>query len=394
MMPPRFASLPQNAFPRLNALLSGIAPGAPPILMSVGEPQHPIPPFVAEIIAKHAGDFGRYPPINGTDDFRASVAGWITRRYGVTLDPARHILPLNGTREGLFSALFACVPEQKSGRRPAVLIPNPFYQCYAGAALAAGADPVYVTATRESGFLPDFSSVPRDVLQRTAAVYFCSPSNPEGAVASRAYWEQLFSLAEEFEFTVLADECYCDIYDETPPTGALEVRATQDAKLSRLLAFHSLSKRSSLPGIRSGFVAGDAALIETFRDLRNFIGPTIPIPIMAASAACWRDDAHVEANRALYRAKIGLAQRTLGNRFGFFRPPGGFFLWLEVGDSESAARTLWRDGGVKVLPGLYLARETGSGETATNPGRAFIRVALVNDLETTGAALERIARSL
>ncbi|MBI1210340.1 MAG: aminotransferase class I/II-fold pyridoxal phosphate-dependent enzyme [Alphaproteobacteria bacterium] len=387
---PNFDAMPTSPFTRLNKLLEGVTHGPDPIVMSVGEPQHAPPDFVLPIIERHLAEFAKYPPIIGPEPLRQAVAQWVKRRYRVELDPARQILPLVGTREGLFSAAFVAVPEKKNGKRPAVLIPNPFYQAYSAAALSAGADPVYVNATRESGFLPDFASVPRDVLERTAAIYICSPSNPEGAAANGAYWRQLFALADEYDFTVLADECYGEIYTETAPTGALEIRSETSRSLERLLAFHSLSKRSNLAGLRSGFVAGNAELMAKLVQFRNVTGPQLPLPLAAVSTAAWSDETHVVANRALYAEKFQAAQAKLGNRFGFHIPAGSFFLWLDVGDGEEAALKLWREGGVKVLPGGYLARETAQG----NPGKSFIRVALVNDIETTREALDRIARIL
>jgi aspartate/methionine/tyrosine aminotransferase len=381
---------PQSPFTKLNALLDGLAPGMTPISMSIGEPQHPPPNFVGPLIAENAAQFGRYPPIHGPEVLRRSIAAWLSRRYGLggAIDPERHILPLVGTREGLFLSVFILDKLKASADRPAILIPNPFYQCYAAAALAAGAEPVYVDATRENGFLPDLERLPPALLTRTAAVFLCSPSNPEGAAANADYWERLFAFADEHDFTVLADECYAEIYDRLPPIGALSIRKPR--AFSRLLAFHSLSKRSSLPGLRSGFVAGDPKLIARFREFRNVVGPTMPLPLAVASAAVWDDEAHVEENRALYRAKFELAQSILGNRFGFYCPDGGFFLWLEVGDGDKAARTLWSQAGVRALPGSTLAKDTGQG----NPAKSFIRVALVNDFATTDEALRRIARTL
>ena len=386
----QFDALPVSPFTRLAKLLEGVAPGLEPITMAVGEPQHAPPDFVLPTIEKHLAEFGKYPPIIGPEPLRAAIAAWVKRRYHTTLDPAHHILPLVGTREGLFSAAFVAVPETKNGKPPAVLIPNPFYQAYAAAALSAGAEPIYVNATRETGFLPDFDSVPREVLARTAAVYICSPSNPEGAAADAGYWRKLFALADAFDFNVLADECYAEIYTEKPPVGAIEIRSETSRSLERLLSFHSLSKRSNLAGLRSGFVAGNAELMARFREFRNVAGPQLPLPLAAVSTAAWSDEGHVIANRALYREKFEAAQAKLGNRFGFRVPAGSFFLWLEVGDGAQAASTLWREGGVRVLPGEYLARETAHG----NPGKSFIRVALVNDIATTREALDRIARIL
>lgn len=383
-------ALPQSPFTRLASLLQGISPGFAPIQMALGEPQHAPPDSVGPIIAETAAQFGKYPPIHGTEQLRAAIAAWLARRYGLqgAIDPERHILPLVGTREGLFSAPFALTA--KSVGRPAIILPNPFYQCYATAIIASGCEPVYVNATRETGFLPDLEALDAQTLNRALAIYLCSPSNPEGAAATPDYWRALFDLSDRHGFMVFADECYAEIYDRDPPAGALQIRYAQTGDFSNVVVFHSLSKRSSLPGLRSGFVAGDAQYMARFRAFRNVAGPTMPLPVAAASAAVWSEETHVETNRALYRAKFDLAERSLGNRFGFKRPDGGFFLWLETGDGEAAAKALWTRGGVRVLPGAYLSQETLRG----NPGANFVRIALVNDFETTQEALRRIAQIL
>lgn len=405
----RFAGLPDSPFPRLNALLEGVAPGKPPIIMSLGEPRHDIPPFVAETLTRHLTEFGKYPPIIGTPQFRDAAAGWLARRYGLAaamigkgaaLDPEQQILPVNGTREALFNAALVATPAKKAGQQPAILMPNPFYQCYAAAALAAGAEPIYVDAPRETGFLPDFAGLPEELLARTAMIYFCSPANPQGAVASLDYLRSLIGLARRHGILLALDECYADIYDREPPPGALQAALSLDQSekaLDNLLLFHSLSKRSSLPGLRSGFCAGENDFMARFRNFRNVAGPQVPLPLMAASAAAWSDDAHAAENRALYRAKIDMAERILGNRFGFYRPAGGFFLWLDVEDGEQAARLLWAKGGVKVLPGAYLSRENSLADSQgrqANPGRAYIRIALVGTLDETEEALTRMAEIL
>jgi aspartate/methionine/tyrosine aminotransferase len=403
----RLSELPDSPFPRLNALIEGIAPGKPPLIMSLGEPQHPFPEFVTQTIVKHAAEFGKYPPIIGTPDFRAAVAGWLARRYGLgnsigpgkPLDPDHQILPVNGTREALFNAALVATPSEKSGTRPAILMPNPFYQCYAAAALAAGADPVYVPATADNGFMPDFASLPDALLARTAMIYVCSPANPQGSVASLDYLKDLLRLARTHGILLAVDECYADIYDRDEPPSALQAALELDGTLSHLIVFHSLSKRSSLPGLRSGFCAGDKGFMARFRAFRNIAAPQVPLPLMAASAAAWSEDSHAADNRALYRRKIDMAERILGNRFGFYRPAGGFFLWLDVGDGEAAAKKLWTEGGVKVLPGAYLSREdsnlTGDLPASIakigNPGTAYIRVALVESETKTEEALKRMA---
>jgi len=394
LFPGRLSELPPAAFAKLATLLDPHTPGMPVISLAVGDPNGQVPPFVTEALTRHAKDFGQYPPINGTADWRQAAAGWLTARFKLvpgSIDPEKNVLPLNGTREGLFLAAFTVMPESKAGKRPAVLIPNPFYQCYAAAALASGAEPVFVPATTETGFLPDFASLPKDLLERTAAVYICSPSNPEGACASETYWRTLFALADQYDFTVFADECYADIYLEKPPVSALPARG---APYDRLLTFHSLSKRSGLPGLRSGIVAGEAKLIERFRQFRNYAGPQVPLPIIAASAAAWRDERHVETNRAAYQEKFRAAQRMLGNRAGFRVPEAGFFLWLDVGNGEETALRLWREAGVRTLPGAFMGREVIAGNPRSNPGFSYLRVALVNDLSTITAALERMQTTL
>ena len=390
--PRRFSGLPDYAFPRLRSLLHGLTPGGPEIPMSIGDPQHPMPDFIAEVIARHAGGFRGYPPNEGTPGLRAAICDWLKHRYGAEMDPDLNILPLNGTREGLFNAAIALCPERKNGEKPAVLLPNPFYQCYAVAALAAGAEPIYVPATAETGFLPDFASLPKALLDRTAIVYMCSPSNPQGAVADAAYWRTLFELAERHDFRVFADECYSEIYRDTPPTGALEVAQREGTDPERVAVFHSLSKRSNLAGLRSGFVATGPKALAALRQLRNYAGAPLPLPLQHAAEAAWRDEDHVTANRALYRAKFHLSDKIMGNISGYSSPQAGFFLWIRTGDGEATARDLWTRAGVKVLPGAYLARDGYDG--SPNPGADYIRVALVAPETDIEAGLTSIREGL
>jgi aspartate/methionine/tyrosine aminotransferase len=381
----------------LATLLENEKPGEPAINLSVGDPRGVVPAFVKEALARHAHEFGEYPAINGTADWRDAAAGWIKRRFALpntAIDPEKHILPLNGTREGLFLAPFIVTPERKNGARPAILLPNPFYQCYSAAILGCGAEPVFVKTGPETGWLPDYAAVPKTTLDRTVAVFVCSPSNPEGAVASETYWKKLFDTADRYGFTVFADECYADIYSGAEPVGAMAVRYATSGGFERLLTFHSLSKRSGMPGLRSGIVAGDPALMAKFRFFRNYAGPQVPMPIMAASAAAWRDEAHVVANRAGYAEKFAVAKALLGNRAGFSIPQGGIFLWLDVGDGVETTRRLWREAGIRVLPGAYMGRESEPGTIKSNPGFSYIRVALVSDLLTIEAALLRMGKVL
>ncbi len=397
-LPPRTAALPPSPFIRLTALIGATPPGEPPIALSVGEPQGPVPPFVAEILAREAAGFSRYPPIQGTDALRGAIAGWLTRRYslpGGAIDPATMILPLNGTREGLFMATFIVVPERKAGKRPAVLMPNPFYSAYPSGALASGGEPVFVNALKETRFLPAYGELPEEILARTAVAFVASPSNPEGAIADLAWWGDLFALSDRYGFAVFADECYSEIYTTAAaPTGALEAALRLGRGLDRLLVFNSLSKRSGLAGLRSGFVAGDPRLIARYRDLRSNAGPQLSGPLQAVSAHAWADEAHVAASQAIYRANFAIAQEELGNRSWFRLPDGGFFLWLETGNGIETARNLWATAGLRVVPGAFLANAAGVGRQNGNPGDNFIRLALVNGAETTRTALRRLARVL
>lgn len=371
--PDRFSDLPLYAFPRLRGLLDAHPAGGVPLHMSIGEPKHPFPDFVPGLIAAHADEFGKYPTNEGTPELLAAIAAWVARRYGVTLDPAQQIMALNGTREGLYNAAMALCPATKAGAKPVVLMPNPFYQVYAVAALSVAADPVYTPATRETGFLPDYGALPAEILDRTAIAYICSPSNPQGAVADLAYWTDLLALAEKHDFRIFADECYAEIYRDEPPCGALQAAQATGADPERVVVFHSLSKRSNLPGLRSGFVAGGPDSLSRIRQLRAFAGSPLPLPVQRASAAVWADEAHVVENRRLYAEKFDLADAILGDVAGYVSPDAGFFLWLPVDDGEAAALRLWRETGVRALPGAYLGRSING----LNPGAGYLRTALV-----------------
>ncbi|QDY68354.1 aminotransferase class I/II-fold pyridoxal phosphate-dependent enzyme [Qingshengfaniella alkalisoli] len=388
--PDRFSDLPAYAFPRLRGLLDSYPAGNEPIAMSIGEPKHAFPEWVTGIIVDHAAEFGRYPPNEGTPELREAIAGWLKRRYGVDAASETQISTLNGTREGLYNAGMALCPETKAGAKPVVLMPNPFYQAYAVSALSAMAEPVYVNATADNGFMPDYSSVPEDVLNRTAMVYICSPSNPQGAVADRDYWTSLLALAEKYDFQVLADECYSEIYRDTPPPGAMEIAAEIGTDPERVVVFHSLSKRSNLPGLRSGFVAGGPETIRRIKQLRSFGGAPVPMPLQRVSERAWADEDHVIQNRHFYVKKFEIADRILGDVPGYMSPQAGFFLWLPVEDGEVAALKLWREAGLRVLPGLYLSRDTAQG----NPGAGYIRVALVAPAPEIERGLTRLRNCL
>ncbi len=386
MFPERFSNLPPYAFPRLRALLDAHAPGGEVTHMSIGEPKHPFPDWVGTVLAEHVSEFAKYPPNDGTPELQQAISDWIKRRYGVSVDAATQVMPLNGTREGLYNAAMALCPEQKHGKQPAVLIPNPFYQVYAIATVSVVAEPVFVNATQETGHLPDYHALSEEVLERTALAYICSPANPQGAVADRGYWERLIALAETHDFRILADECYSEIYRGEAPAGALQVAREMGADPERVVIFHSLSKRSNLPGLRSGFVAGGPECMKRIKQLRAYSGAPLPLPIQRVSERVWADEDHVVENRRLYAEKFDMADRIFGNVPGFEPPQAGFFLWLPVEDGEAAALKLWRETGVRVLPGAYLSRDTAAG----NPGKGYIRVALVADREQTEQGLTRI----
>jgi len=378
--PTRFADLPEYAFPRLRRLLADHAPGGPEILMSIGEPQHSVPDFVMPVMAAYAETHNRYPPNEGIAELREAISDWLGWRYGVAeryRDPERSILPLNGTREGLFATCIALSPETKNGCRPAVLMPNPFYQCYAVAALTAGAEPIYLPAGSETGYLPDFAALPEDLLARTTVAYICAPANPQGATADAGYWERLLALAERHDFRVFADECYSEIWRDRPPTGALEVASRLNADPERLVVFNSLSKRSNLAGLRSGFACTGTENRARMLQLRSYAGAPLPIPAQHAAAAAWRDESHVDANRAFYQEKYRLADDILGSMPGYTPPEAGFFLWLRVEDGEAAAVQLWRAAGVKALPGAYLSRPVPDRLGGGDPGAGYLRLALV-----------------
>ena len=414
-----------SPFPRLRALLEGMEPGHDDVIdMTIGEPREKMPGFVRDKLTEAHEQFAKYPPIKGTEELRGAIAAWIERRYNLSglIDPDLDILPLNGSREGLFYGVFPAVAAKRQsgdlndGDNSAVLMPNPFYQTCAGAALAADCQPVYLSATGDTGFFPDLDKLAanEELLRRTGVFYLCSPANPQGAVADAGYLKRALELARRYNFMLFADECYSEIYAATPPIGALQVavdmaRGEQDDTAfaaatptpaparnpwRNLIVFNSLSKRSTLPGLRSGFCAGDRRFLSTLLDMRNLIGPQMPLPTQHLSAAVWREEQHVAVNRRAYRAKFDAADELLGNRYGYRRPAGGFFLWLNMsqyGGGIQAAVTLWKLCGVKVIPGAFLAQDDDQG---ANPGQDYIRIALVHDEAVVRRALKRIVSVL
>ncbi|WJR78457.1 aminotransferase class I/II-fold pyridoxal phosphate-dependent enzyme [Bradyrhizobium sp. NP1] len=384
----------RSPFARTAELLAPYTPAKPLITLSLGEPQHPVPGFVGPVLSQYIADFGRYPLARGIEPFRKAAATWLSRRSALprAVDPESEVLVLNGSREGLFFA--ALTAARYVGNRrgsPAILMPNPFYPAYGAGARAAGCEQIYLPTTPQNGFLPDLDALDEATLARTVAIYIASPANPQGAVASPDYFRKLKQLADRFGFVILSDECYSEIYTRKAPGSALECAGPDFANV---VVFQSLSKRSNLPGMRVGFAAGDAKFLTMFHELRNVAAPQVPVPLQQVAAAAYGDEAHVEENRRLYRIKFDLADQILGNRYGYVRPDGGFCVWLDVaahGGDEAAAIKLYRDAGVRVIPGSYLARPQADG---FNPGAGYIRLALVSDSESTAEALHRLVEVL
>jgi N-succinyldiaminopimelate aminotransferase len=383
----------RSPFVRTTELLAPYQPAKPLITLSVGEPQHPVPDFVGPVLARHTAEFGRYPMAKGIEPFRRAVATWLGSRFQLPrpVDPESEVMVLNGSREGLFFAAITAaryVAPRKG--RPAVLMPNPFYPAYGAGARAAGCEQIYLPTTLSNGFLPDLDSIDEATLARTVAFFLASPANPQGSVASRAYFTRLKQLADRHGFMILSDECYSEIYTREAPGSMLECAGPD---FTNVVAFQSLSKRSNLPGMRVGFAAGDRKFMAAFLELRNVAAPQVPVPLQHVAVAAYGDEAHVEENRRLYRIKFDLADQILGSRYGYKRPAGGFCVWLDVSDrggDEATTVRLYRDAGVRVIPGSYLAREQNDG---SNPGAGYIRLALVSDSESTAEAMHRLVET-
>lgn len=383
-------------FEKLRALLGSVQPPADmaPIALSIGEPKHRSPAFVAEALSANLDQLAVYPTTLGIAPLREAISNWCTRRFGLpagTLDPAQHVLPVNGTREALFAFTQAVVQRSAPGQEPGLVIsPNPFYQIYEGAAFLAGAQPHYLPCLEEHGFNPDFAAVSDDVWQRCQILFLCSPGNPTGALIPVETLKNLIALADKFDFVIAADECYSELYfDEgNPPAGLLSACAELGRHdFKRCVVFHSLSKRSNLPGLRSGFVAGDAAILKSFLLYRTYHGCAMPVQTQLASVAAWNDEAHVKANRDLYREKFDAVLAILDGVLDVQRPDGGFYLWAKTPiDDETFTRELYAREHVTVVPGSYLSREVNGN----NPGAGRVRMALVAPLAECVAAAERI----
>jgi N-succinyldiaminopimelate aminotransferase len=381
-MNPRLDHLQPYPFERLRDLFAGITPPADreAVNLGIGEPKQAPPEFVLDVIEANRGDFARYPLTGGSGELQGACARWAERRFGLgdgTLEPGRHLIPVNGTREAIYGIAQAVVGAKD---QPAVAMPNPLYQIYEGAAFMAGAEPVYMAAAGAGG-LPDVAALPEATLARLELVYVCSPANPTGGVLDEAGYRELFELADRYDFVIASDECYSEIYpdESAPPTGILQAAANAGRTgFERCLAFHSLSKRSNLPGLRSGFVAGDPELIRRFLRLRTYMGNASPLPLQAAAAAAWGDEEHVRMNRAAYRERFAAVLEILAPVMDVEAPAGGFYLWPRVpGGGETFARELYAREGITVLPGAYLGRDAGDG----NPAAERVRIALVDEVE-------------
>ena len=390
-MNPRLSALHPYPFQKLRELFAGATP--PPELtainLSIGEPRHATPQFIKTALIDGLDGLANYPITQGSDALRDAIASWANRRYGVELDPATQVLPVNGSREALFAFAQASVDSSRHGRR-VIISPNPFYQIYEGAALLAGARPFFLNTIAENNYRMDFSRVPEDVWPQMNLVYVCSPGNPTGKVWTLAEWKELFDLSEQHGFVIASDECYSEIYfDEgLPPLGALTAAQQLGRDFSRLVIFNSLSKRSNVPGLRSGMVAGDADILKQFLLYRTYHGSAMSPAVQAASIAAWQNEAHVVENRRQYAAKFAAVMPLLKEHLVFDTPDAAFYLWAKVpgGDDAAFARALYRDQHVTVLPGSFLARDAAG----MNPGRGYVRIALVDHLDACIEAAQRI----
>jgi N-succinyldiaminopimelate aminotransferase len=388
----RLGLLQPYPFERLRALLAGVKPppDLKPISLGIGEPQHPTPALIKDALAANLAGLGRYPATLGLPELRAAIAEWLARRHGLgMIDADKEVVPILGSREALF-AIAQTVLDPAAGDT-LVLCPNPFYQIYEGAALLGGAKPYFVNALAANGFRPDWDAIPEAVWKRTRLVYACSPNNPNGRVMAREEWRRLFQLADRYRFVIVSDECYSETYfdEAAPPLGALRVaREMGRGDFANLVVFGSLSKRSSAPGLRSGYAAGDRAILERFVLYRTYHGSQMANPVQMASIAAWKDEAHVAENRRLYREKFAAFFEQVNPVLALTRPDAAFYYWVAVpgGDDIAFARDLYAAAHITVLPGSYLSREA-HGE---NPGRGFVRMALVSTLEETLEAASRI----
>lgn len=391
-MNPLLNHLKPYPFARLREAMQGIdAPeGVTPIHLQIGEPKHPTPKVITDALTTSLHELEKYPLTAGLPELRQACAEWVARRYdGLSLNPDNEILPVLGSREALFSFIQTVLNPASDGPKPVVISPNPFYQIYEGATILGGGEIHFANCPAPS-FNPDWSSLPEDVWQRTKVLIVCSPNNPSGSVLQLEDWKEVFDLQDKYGFVIASDECYSEIYfDDNKPIGGLQAAAQLGRGTRNIIMFTSLSKRSNVPGLRSGFVAGDEKLIQPFLLYRTYHGSAMSLPVQYASIAAWNDEAHVEENRARYRRKFARTVPILRQAFDVSMPEASFYIWLRVPDGDDLAFTqnLYRDTGVLVLPGSFFARDTEHG----NPGKGYVRIALVDEEEKCAEAAQRMA---
>lgn len=390
-MNPDLARLQPYPFEKIRILLEGVTPAAlPAISLAIGEPKHPTPAFIHQAVLENLNGLANYPLTKGNLGLREAIAGWLTRRFQLpadSVDPEQHVIPVNGTREAIFAFAQAVIDPKPDA---AIVMPNPFYQIYEGAAFLAGAEPVFLPCVAENGFIPDFAAVPASVWQRCQLLYLCSPGNPTGAVIPLETLRQVLALAEQYDFIVASDECYSELYfDEAqPPVGLLQAAASMgNTAWKRCIVFHSLSKRSNAPGMRSGFVAGDADILKQFLLFRTYHGCAMPPPFQIASIAAWNDETHVQANREQYRQKFAAVMEILAPVLDVKMPDAGFYLWPQTPvDDETFTREVFAQAHVNIVPGSYLSRAVNG----VSPGANRVRLALVASLAECVEAAQRI----
>ncbi len=402
-MNPKLDLLHPYPFAKMTTLLANSTPASEyeTIKLGIGEPKHQPPAFVLDVLAENLNRVQNYPSTNGLPELRQAIAQWLIQRFNLTkIDADSQVIPVMGTREALFSFVQAAIDDSQvtsSTDKPLVIMPNPFYQIYEGATLLAGAEPYFVACNADNEFKGDYRSVPSEIWQRTQIVFVCSPNNPTGAVFSEADWQALIELSDQYDFIIASDECYSELYFDTPPVGLLEACANMGRHdYKNCVVFHSLSKRSNLPGLRSGFVAGDASRLKPYLQYRTYQGCALPIHHQLASIAAWQDEAHVENNRQLYAQKFDLWMSELGEPLKLNKPDAGFYFWVQVPeqftdeqgepDDEAFVKALFEKVNIHALAGRYLSREVNG----INPGKGFVRLALVASVEESQEAITRI----
>ena len=390
-----FSDMPEYAFPRLRKLLSNIKSVTDPIDMSIGEPKHPYPKFIEEIINSNLTGLNKYPPNDGYESFLESIGDWVKFRYEVPeFDHRNRVTILNGSREGIFNSTLSLFPRLRGSKKKYIILPNPFYQCYLAACIAANAEPIFVSSRAENNFLPDYNEIPKNILDKTGIFFVCSPSNPYGSSASPEYWKGLISLSEKYNFRIFSDECYSEIYRKIKPVGLLSVGEKVGADKEKISIFQSLSKRSNLPGIRSGFSINGSKTTQILRKVRAYGGAPLPIPFQVASEKLWRDEKHVQLNRVKYNKKFVLAKSIFQGPYNYEIPGAGFFMCVRVNNSERFTQNLWAQTGVKVLPGSYLCNLEKLSDTEATKISSFVRIALVGSEKQIDDGLNRITNFL